>query len=252
MKNYNMILLEKQRNNQPYHQVKFLKYEYLTGEDILPSNQQQTIEQAKFTYSPLGKVFEKQVKTIGDQVEKQIKAIQDQGKVRTIKKYDYEAEDIPFISKQKEIFSELVDERFEKITDFDKKVNSDDLIYRYKVNIADEKFDKFDTALDIIDKIRDGKIDLVDVKNNQEKFKSYLGEIKRGNKKHRSKVQKNTLYNIEMLYKARKKAIKFYDDYSLMMSEAKYRATKGIDLKYGHLNKYFKDYNSTCTSKSWS
>ena len=35
------------------------KYEYLTGEDILPSNQQQIIEQAKFTYSPLGKAFEK-------------------------------------------------------------------------------------------------------------------------------------------------------------------------------------------------
>ena len=33
------------------------KYEYLTGEDILPSNQQQIIEQAKFTYSPLGKPF---------------------------------------------------------------------------------------------------------------------------------------------------------------------------------------------------
>ena len=29
-------------------------------EDILPSNQQQIIEQAKFTYSPLGKAFEKQ------------------------------------------------------------------------------------------------------------------------------------------------------------------------------------------------
>ena len=28
------------------------KYEYLTGEDILPSNQQQIIEPAKFTYSP--------------------------------------------------------------------------------------------------------------------------------------------------------------------------------------------------------
>ena len=35
------------------------KYEYLTGEEILPSNQQQIIEQAKFTYSPLGKSFEK-------------------------------------------------------------------------------------------------------------------------------------------------------------------------------------------------
>ena len=43
------------------------KYEYLTGEDILLSNQQQIIEQAKFTYSPLGKAFEKQIKTIEDQ-----------------------------------------------------------------------------------------------------------------------------------------------------------------------------------------
>ena len=43
------------------------QYEYLTGEDILPSNQQQIIEQAKFTYSPLGKAFEKQTKTIEDQ-----------------------------------------------------------------------------------------------------------------------------------------------------------------------------------------
>ena len=36
------------------------KYEYLSGEEILPSNQQQIIEQAKFNYSPLGKDFEKQ------------------------------------------------------------------------------------------------------------------------------------------------------------------------------------------------
>ena len=43
------------------------KYEYLTGEEILPSNQQQIIEHARFTYSPLGKVFEKQIKTIEDQ-----------------------------------------------------------------------------------------------------------------------------------------------------------------------------------------
>ena len=35
------------------------KYEYVTVEDILPSNQQQIIEQVKFTYSPLGKPFEK-------------------------------------------------------------------------------------------------------------------------------------------------------------------------------------------------
>ena len=73
----------------------------------------------------------------------------------------------------------------------------------YTGNTADVKFDKFDNALNIINKIQNVKIDLADVKNNQEKFKSYFGEIRKGNKKHRSKEQKNTLYNIDMLYKAR-------------------------------------------------
>ena len=61
------------------------KYEYLTGKEILPSNQQQIIEQAKFTYSPLGKVFEKQIKTIEDQGEKQIKALEGFKEKRTKK-----------------------------------------------------------------------------------------------------------------------------------------------------------------------
>ena len=63
---------------------KINKYEYLTGEEILPANQQQVIEQAKFTYSPFGKAFKKQIKTIEDQGEKQIKAIQNQGQVKII------------------------------------------------------------------------------------------------------------------------------------------------------------------------
>ena len=45
---------------------KLHKYEYLTGEYILPSSQQQIIEQTKFTYSPLGKAFDKQIKAIED------------------------------------------------------------------------------------------------------------------------------------------------------------------------------------------
>ena len=55
------------------------------------------------------------MKTIEDQGEKQIKTIQDQGQVKTIKKYTFDDKDTPLISKQKEIFNELVDERFEKI-----------------------------------------------------------------------------------------------------------------------------------------
>ena len=54
---------------------KINKYEYLTGEEILPANQKQIIEKAKFTYSSLGKPFEKQTETIEDQRKKQIDAL---------------------------------------------------------------------------------------------------------------------------------------------------------------------------------
>ena len=50
------------------------KYEYLTGEEILPYDQSRIIEQAKFTYSPLGKAFEKQIKTIEEQGKKLVEA----------------------------------------------------------------------------------------------------------------------------------------------------------------------------------
>ena len=120
----------------------------------------------------MGKAFEKQIKIIEDQEEKQIKAFQGQGK--TIKKFAYDVDDTPFISKQKEIFKELVDERREKIIDLVKKVNSDDLIYRYRGNTADVKFDEFDNALNIKNKIQNGDIRLADVKNNKKKLSLIL------------------------------------------------------------------------------
>ena len=133
---------------------KLHNYDYLTGEDISPSTQQQIIEQIKFAYSPLGKAFDKQIKTIEDQGKKQVDALntlKSDNKI-TIKKYTYDPNDTPFISKQKKIFSKLVDEKLEKITDLDEKVNNDDLIYRCKGKFADIKFDEFDNALGIINK----------------------------------------------------------------------------------------------------
>ena len=47
-------------------------YEYLTGEEIIPSDQQQIIDQAKLTCPPLGKAFEKQIKKIEDSGQKQV------------------------------------------------------------------------------------------------------------------------------------------------------------------------------------
>ena len=63
-------------------------------------------------------------------------------------------------------------------------------------------------------------------KNDQIIFKSHLG-----NNEKRSKEQRNALYNIEMLYKARNEAIKLFDNYSSIISEAKNKATKGTGLK---------------------
>ena len=56
------------------------------------------------------------------------------------------------ISKQKEIFNELGDQRIKVITNADKKVNSDDLIYRYKGNTSDTKLNEFDNAFSLLDK----------------------------------------------------------------------------------------------------
>ena len=86
-------------------------------------------------------------------------------------------------------------------------------MYRYKGKNPDERFDKYDNALDLINKKENGEIKLSEAKNNQIIFKLHLGEVKKGSNKKKSKEQ--------MLYKARSEAIKFYDDYSSMVSEAK-------------------------------
>ena len=74
------------------------KYRYLTGEEILPSDQSRIIEQARFTYSSLGKAFEKELKTIEDQEENQIKALKEHWK--KLVKYIDEKESLTH-SKQK-------------------------------------------------------------------------------------------------------------------------------------------------------
>ena len=104
---------------------KFDKYEYLTGEEILPSNKQQIIEQAKFTYSPLGKTFEKQTKTIQDQGEKQIKAIQDNKQLQLTNNYDYK--DKLLISRETEIFKDIYNKRLDKIEELSNKIDYDNL-----------------------------------------------------------------------------------------------------------------------------
>ena len=58
----------------PFSSDKIDKYEYLTGEEMLPSDQSRITEQAKFTFSPFGKAFEKLIKAIEEQGKNQVEA----------------------------------------------------------------------------------------------------------------------------------------------------------------------------------
>ena len=130
------------------------KYEYLTGEEILPSNQRQIIEQAKFTYSPLGKAFEKQTKTIEGQGEKQIKAIQDKS-IENTKKYsdydnDYKKELL--ISKERKIFRDIYSDRLDQIERANHNVDYNNL--RYKIMSRGDEY-QFDQIEDLITLLKD-------------------------------------------------------------------------------------------------
>ena len=107
---------------------KIHKYEYLTGEDILTSNQQQIIEQAKFTYSPLGKAFEKQIKTIEDQGEKQVKALEDLKPKEQTKPIEGKSNNN---SKATIMFNDLINESKKILSELHDSVDYNDLKFEY-------------------------------------------------------------------------------------------------------------------------
>ena len=91
------------------------------------------IEKGKFTYSPLGKALEKQIKTIEDQGKKQIKAIEDHGKQlvesKEIFKKDFNIDrDSVSTWRTKKMFNELVEEKSYEFQDLKEKINPNNLI----------------------------------------------------------------------------------------------------------------------------
>ena len=208
------------------------KYEHLIGEEILPSNQQQTIEQPKFTYSPLGKAFEEQIKAIKEQGEKQVKAIQDKEFNKSMKKLEYGSDDDPMLLKQKEIYSELTEEKKDEIEKLDKTVNRIELLYKYRSNTSDVDFSEYYGAIDLINKIKNGDVSLKKAVNDQYELKSKLGEIKKGNPKRKSKTNSDVIKNVDKLYDSRQAAINFFIEYTERISEAKSREKQeGTGLK---------------------
>ena len=141
------------------------KYEYLTGEEILPSNQQQIIQQAKFNYSPLGKALEKQRKTIEDQGEKQVvtlESLEDSDKKLTAIK-DF----IPIENLNPEINNEI-----KRIEEIEKKVDRNKMVYKGTNKTYD--FRNFKTIRAIGNEIRNNGISLDTANIEQANLLSYI------------------------------------------------------------------------------
>ena len=203
------------------------KYEYLTGEEILPSNQQQIIQQAKFTYSPLRKALEKQRKTIEDQGEKQIKTIQDNRK-QLISGNDYK--DKLLLSREREIFKDVYNKRLDNLEELNNKIDYNNLKYVILSNGSSYTFSEMKNPITFLNEIKKGETSLDEAKIMQENFLEYLSVVRKGN---RNAEQRKTLPNINMLCNARNDAIKFIEEYGSMILEAKKlaREQEGTGLK---------------------
>ena len=200
----------------------------------MPSNQQQITEQAKFTYFPLGKAFEKQIKTIKHQGEKQIEPIQD-NKEQLVNINDDDYKNKQLLSRKREIFQNIYKKRLDKIEELSKKIDYNNLKYTFISNGEEFEFDKSEDPVLFLNNIKKGKISLEEAKNIQMniqriyKYENYLKEIRKGNE---SAEQKNTLANINVLFNARNNAIKFIEDYGSVILEAKSLAKQeGTGLK---------------------
>ena len=145
------------------------KYEYLTGEEILPSNQQQIIEQAKFTYSRLGKAFEKQTKIIEDQGRKQIDALE------SLKPSDKQLPSIrDFISKER--LNSEIGNAIERFEEEERKVDRSKMVYK----ASDETYDfrKFKTIPVFGNEIRNNIIDMSMANDEQDQLLRYINKLK--------------------------------------------------------------------------
>ena len=122
MKCYNTILLKKTAKNSKYQADK----------EILPSNQGQIREQAKFTYSPTITVYKKQIKTIQDPLEEPARTIgvaKKGTKVLQNININQQLTSIYNLFSKDFLTAEARDE-LDKIKITDQEINGDDLIYK--------------------------------------------------------------------------------------------------------------------------
>ena len=177
------------------------KYEYFTGEEILPSNQQQIIQQAKFDYSPLGKAIEKQIKTIKDQGEKQVVALESLNvpnkKLSSIKDF------IPIENLNPEIINEI-----KRIEEIEKKVDRNKMVYKGAKKTYD--FRNFKTIRTFGNEIRNNVITSDTANIEQANLLSYVYNFSRKTRPRnpaQRQLKADIVYSVTSLVQGREMVI---------------------------------------------
>ena len=178
------------------------KYEYLTGEEILPSNQQQIIQQAKFNYSPLGKALEKQVKTIKDQGEKQVVALE------SLKDSDKKLTPIEDFIPTENLNPEIINE-ITRIEEIEKNVDRNRMVYKGTNETYD--FRNFKTIQAFGNEIRNNVISLDTANIEQANLLSYINDFIRKTKPRnpeKRRLRSDVLDSVTSLVQGREVVLK--------------------------------------------
>ena len=186
-------------------------YEYLTGEEIIPSNYERITEQAKFPYSHLGKAFEKQTKKIEDQREKKVEALKDLKSKEQTKPIADKSDDKLLM--QKETYNRLLRERLDVIQEISKTFDYNNLTYHFKTQtISPINSNKSKGPFNIFKEIKDGNYTLQAIEKNQENSKSSLRETTKRNPKYKEKYQSDTIKILKILGDSRQNIVNLFND----------------------------------------
>ena len=176
----------------------------------------------------MGRVFEKQIKTIEDQRKKPVVALETL-KPKELKATEDKSDDNEKHLKYKEVLDELSNERMGETYNISKEIDFNHLTYRFKgSNIAPMNFVKFKGPMHIYNEIKNGNVSIKKIEEDQKKLRSKLNEITTG--------------NLQEIFITQGKKLSNYIMIMLKLYLKLYIKNRKQDLKCQHLNKCFKDY----------
>ena len=190
------------------------KYQFITGEEILPSNQIQIMQQAKFAYSPLRKAFEKHT-------ENWVGAV----KFLDLPNKKDELKQIESIFPQN-LMNDLVCVKFKEIVTFQDIIKTDNLSYKSKSRKVYSLREYSLTMFLLFRNVHKGHLSLNDADYEQSNFAAKIKNLDKGKKQH---LKKKILNILGLLFSATEKVINNYKSNMFLIKSY---------IKFQHVNQH--------------